>query len=115
MWSTGPWGAPGALAPAVDGPPAAIVLEPVQGEGGVRPVPPGYLPAGRRAADTVGALLVLDEIQSGIGRTGAWFGYQHEHIGGGVTPDVVTLAKGLGGGIPVGALVAFGEGPATLL
>jgi acetylornithine/N-succinyldiaminopimelate aminotransferase len=110
-----PFGDAEALAAAVDERTAAIVLEPVQGEGGVRPVPRGYLAAARRAADSAGALLVLDEIQSGVGRTGAWFAHQHEHLGGGVAPDVVTLAKGLGGGIPVGALVAFGEGPATLL
>jgi acetylornithine/N-succinyldiaminopimelate aminotransferase len=110
-----PFGDPEALADAVDERTAAIVLEPVQGEGGVRSAPPGYLPAARRAADASGALLVLDEIQTGVGRTGAWFAHQHDHLGGGVRPDVVTLAKGLGGGIPVGALVAFGEGPATLL
>ncbi|HYJ76770.1 MAG TPA: acetylornithine transaminase [Kineosporiaceae bacterium] len=110
-----PFGDVEALAAAVDERTAAIVLEPVQGEGGVRPVPRGYLAAARRAAASAGALLVLDEIQSGVGRTGAWFAHQHEHLGGGVAPDVVTLAKGLGGGIPVGALVAFGEGPATLL
>jgi acetylornithine aminotransferase len=110
-----PFGDAEALAAAVDERTAAIVLEPVQGEGGVRPVPRGYLAAARRAADSAGALLVLDEIQSGVGRTGAWFAHQHEHLGGGVAPDVVTLAKGLGGGIPVGALVAFGKGPATLL
>jgi acetylornithine/N-succinyldiaminopimelate aminotransferase len=94
---------------------AAVVLEPVQGEAGVRPAPPGYLPAARRAADAAGALLVLDEVQTGVGRTGAWFAHQHAHLGGGVRPDAVTVAKGLGGGIPVGALVAFGDGPATLL
>ncbi len=110
-----PFGDADALAGAVDERVAAVVLEPVQGEAGVRPAPPGYLPAARRVADAAGALLVLDEVQSGVGRTGAWFAHQHRHIGGGVRPDVVTLAKGLGGGIPVGALVAFGEGPATLL
>jgi acetylornithine/N-succinyldiaminopimelate aminotransferase len=110
-----PFGDTGALAAAVDDRVAAIVLEPVQGEAGVRPVPPGYLPAARRLADEAGALLVLDEIQSGVGRTGAWFAHQHAHLGGGVLPDVVTVAKGLGGGIPIGAVVAFGDGPATLL
>ena len=110
-----PFGDPDALGAAVDDTVAAIVLEPVQGEAGVRVAPPGYLPAARRAADTAGALLVLDEIQTGVGRTGAWFGHQHGHLGGGVRPDVVTVAKGLGGGIPIGAVVAFGEGPATLL
>jgi acetylornithine/N-succinyldiaminopimelate aminotransferase len=114
-----PFGDADALRGAVDERTAAIVLEPVQGEGGVRLAPPGYLPAARHLADSAGALLVLDEIQTGVGRTGAWFAHQHEHLGGPpgtrVRPDVVTLAKGLGGGIPVGAVVAFGEGPATLL
>jgi acetylornithine/N-succinyldiaminopimelate aminotransferase len=110
-----PYGDAGALADAVDERVAAVVLEPVQGEAGVRPAPPGYLLRARAAADAAGALLVLDEVQSGIGRTGAWFAHQHHHLGGGMRPDVVTLAKGLGAGIPVGALVAFGEGPASLL
>jgi acetylornithine/N-succinyldiaminopimelate aminotransferase len=110
-----PFGDADALADAVDEGVAAVVLEPVQGEAGVRPAPPGYLPAARKAADAAGALLVLDEVQSGVGRTGAWFAHQHAHLGGGIRPDVVTLAKGLAGGIPIGALVAFGEGPATLL
>jgi acetylornithine aminotransferase len=110
-----PFGDADALADAVDERTAAIVLEPIQGEGGVRLAPPGYLPAARRAADAAGALLVLDEIQTGVGRTGAWFAHQHDHLGGGIRPDVVPLAKGLGGGIPVGALVAFGEGPGSLL
>jgi acetylornithine aminotransferase len=110
-----PFGDAQALADAVTEATAAVVLEPVQGEAGVRPAPSGYLPAARKATDAAGALLVLDEIQSGVGRTGAWFAHQHEHTGGGVRPDVVTLAKGLAGGIPIGAVVAFGEGPATLL
>jgi acetylornithine/N-succinyldiaminopimelate aminotransferase len=118
-----PFGDAEALVSAVDERTAAIVLEPIQGEGGIRLAPCGYLPAARRAADAAGALLVLDEIQTGVGRTGAWFAHQHDHLGGPpesppgtiVRPDVVTLAKGLGGGIPVGAVVAFGEGPASLL
>jgi acetylornithine/N-succinyldiaminopimelate aminotransferase len=114
-----PFGDAEALADAVGAGTAAVVLEPIQGEAGVRPAPAGYLQVARRAADAAGALLVLDEVQTGIGRTGAWFAHQHQYIGGPpetrVRPDVVTLAKGLGGGIPVGALVAFGEGPATLL
>jgi acetylornithine/N-succinyldiaminopimelate aminotransferase len=114
-----PFGDPDAVTAAVDDRVAAVVLEPIQGEAGVRPAPPGYLASARKAADAAGALLVLDEVQSGVGRTGAWFAHQHEHIGGPaesrVRPDAVTLAKGLGGGIPIGALVAFGEGPATLL
>ncbi len=110
-----PFGDGAALRDAVGPGTAAVVLEPVQGEGGVRPAPPGYLAAARAAADDAGALLVLDEVQSGIGRTGAWFAHQLPEVGGGVRPDVVTLAKGLGGGIPVGAVVAFGSGTASLL
>lgn len=84
---------------------AAVVLEPIQGEGGVIPAPPGYLPQAQQAAADAGALFILDEVQTGVGRTGAWFAHQHE----GLTPDVVTLAKGLGGGLPIGATIAFGE------
>ncbi|WP_090030552.1 acetylornithine transaminase [Cellulomonas marina] len=94
---------------------AGLVVEPVQGEAGVRPLPAGWLAAARRLTAEHGALLVLDEVQSGMGRTGRWFAHQHPHLGGGVVPDVVTLAKGLGGGFPVGALVALGEHAATLL
>lgn len=94
---------------------AAFVVEPVQGEAGVRPLPPGYLALARRLTTEAGALLVLDEIQTGVGRTGSWFAYQQPEIGGGIVPDVVTLAKGLGGGFPVGAVIAYGEGTATLL
>jgi len=99
------------LANAVDNQVAAVFLEPTQGEGGVIPAPAGYLAAARRACDNAGALLVLDEIQSGIGRTGAWFAHQAE----GVTPDVVTLAKGLGGGLPIGATIGFGEAGTALV
>ncbi|MCK0116559.1 acetylornithine transaminase [Isoptericola sp. S6320L] len=94
---------------------AALVVEPVQGEAGVRALPAGYLALGRRLTSAAGALLVLDEVQTGMGRTGAWFAFQQPEIGGGVVPDVVTLAKGLGGGFPVGAVVALGERAATLL
>ena len=100
---------------AARGPVAALVVEPVQGEAGVRPLPAGYLAHARRLTSEAGALLVLDEVQSGIGRVGAWFAHQLPEIGGGVVPDVVTLAKGLGGGFPVGAVIAFGERPAALL
>lgn len=111
-----PYGDVTALQRAVDTSVAAIVLEPVQGEAGVRPAPPGYLEAAREIATGAGALLVLDEVQTGVGRTGAWFGHQHPRLGGpGVQPDVVTLAKGLGGGMPIGAVVALGERAATLL
>ncbi|UFU05068.1 acetylornithine transaminase [Ruania halotolerans] len=94
---------------------AALVLEPLQGEAGVRPLPPGYLAAAREITHAHGALLILDEVQTGMGRTGEWMGHHHDHIGGGVVPDVITLAKGLGGGFPVGALVALTEQAATLL
>ena len=94
---------------------AALVVEPVQGEAGVRPLPEGYLAHARRLTSGAGALLVLDEVQTGIGRTGSWFAFQQPEIGGGVVPDVVTVAKGLGGGFPVGAAIAFGERAATLL
>ncbi len=94
-----------ALATAVDDRTAAVILEPVQGEGGVIAPPPGYLAAARAACDRVGALLILDEVQTGVGRTGTWFAYQAE----GIEPDVITLAKGLAGGMPIGAVVAFGR------
>ena len=100
-----PYGDEAALARAVDTTVAAVFLEPTQGEGGVIPAPTGYLAAARRVCDDNGALLVLDEIQSGIGRTGAWFAYQREQA----IPDVLTLAKGLGGGLPIGACVGFGD------
>jgi acetylornithine aminotransferase len=100
-----PYGDEAALVNAVDSDVAAVFLEPTQGEGGVIPAPEGYLRAARRACDDTGALLVLDEIQSGIGRTGAWFAHQQEQI----LPDVLTLAKGLGGGLPIGVCVGFGD------
>ncbi|MFJ8148419.1 acetylornithine transaminase [Streptomyces sp. NPDC096094] len=101
-----PYGDPQALAAAVTEETALVVIEPIQGENGVVVPPPGYLKAARAITAATGALLVLDEVQTGIGRTGHWFEYQaHE----GVLPDVVTLAKGLGGGLPLGATVAFGR------
>ncbi len=105
-----PYGEEAALAAAVDGDVAAVFLEPTLGEGGVIPPPHGYLRAVRRACDEAGALLVLDEIQSGIGRTGAWFAHQDE----GILPDVLTLAKGLGGGLPIGACIGFGDAGSAL-
>jgi acetylornithine aminotransferase len=94
---------------------AALVLEPIQGEAGVRPLPAGYLALARELTSAAGALLALDEVQTGMGRTGAWLAHHHDHLGGGIAPDVVTLAKGLGGGFPIGAVVAYGERAATLL
>ncbi|EFC79316.1 acetylornithine transaminase [Parafrankia sp. EUN1f] len=104
-----PYGDAQALAEAVSERTAAVFLEPTLGEGGVVAPPPGYLAAARAACDEHGALLVLDEVQSGIGRTGAWFAHQTA----GVVPDVITLAKGLGGGLPIG--VCIGIGAAGLL
>lgn len=101
-----PYGDAQALAAAVTEDTAMVVIEPIQGENGVVVPPPGYLKAARAITAATGSLLVLDEVQTGIGRTGHWFEYQaHE----GVLPDVVTLAKGLGGGLPLGATVAFGR------
>jgi acetylornithine/N-succinyldiaminopimelate aminotransferase len=90
-----------ALAAAVDERTCAVMLEPVQGEGGVNPAPAGYLTEVRRLCDEREALLILDEVQTGLGRTGRWFGF--EHAGDGVRPDVVTMAKALGNGVPIGA------------
>jgi predicted acetylornithine/succinylornithine family transaminase len=90
-----------ALASAVDDRTCAVMLEAVQGEGGVNPAPPGYLAEVRRICDEREALLIVDEVQTGLGRTGRWFGF--EHAGDGVRPDVVTLAKALGNGVPIGA------------
>ena len=100
-----PYGDAAALREAVREDCAAVFLEPCQGEAGVVPAPAGYLQAARDACDSAGALLVLDEIQSGIGRTGRWFAHQQD----GVRPDVLTLAKGLGGGLPIGACIGLGE------
>ncbi|MDQ1699377.1 MAG: acetylornithine/N-succinyldiaminopimelate aminotransferase [Frankiaceae bacterium] len=99
-----PYGDADALAAAVDDQTAAVVLEPTLGEAGVVPPPDGYLQTARAICDANGALLVIDEIQSAIGRTGAWFAHQRD----GIVPDVVTLAKGLGGGLPIGACLATG-------
>jgi acetylornithine/N-succinyldiaminopimelate aminotransferase len=90
---------------------AAIVVEPVQGEAGVRPAPPGFLAGLRRLADENGCLLLFDEIQTGMGRTGTLFAYQRE----GVVPDVMTLAKALGNGIPIGAMLTTAEIAAALV
>jgi len=105
-----PYGDAAALCSTVGAWTAAVVLEPVLGEGGVVPAPDGYLAAARRVTREHGALLVLDEVQTGIGRTGAWFAHQSV----GVEPDVLTLAKGLGGGLPVSACLAFGDAAGLL-
>ncbi len=93
------WGDLDALRGAVDGSVAAVLIEPVQGEGGVNPAPAGYLAGIRRVCDEIGALMIVDEIQTGFARTGRWFGFEHDQV----APDVVTLAKAMGNGVPVGA------------
>ncbi|ALG08112.1 acetylornithine transaminase [Kibdelosporangium phytohabitans] len=100
-----PYGDAAALESAVDGNTAAFIVEPIQGEQGVVVPPEGYLQAAREITAKHGALLILDEVQTGIGRLGTWFAFQQV----GVIPDVVTLAKGLGGGLPLGACLAFGD------
>jgi acetylornithine aminotransferase len=100
-----PYGDVAALRGAVTEQTAAVFVEPTLGEGGVVPAPPGYLRAVRDICDATGALLIVDEVQSGIGRTGQWFACQGE----GVRPDVITLAKGLGGGLPIGACIGIGS------
>ncbi|HEX3706008.1 MAG TPA: acetylornithine transaminase [Mycobacteriales bacterium] len=105
-----PYGDAAALAAAVDDATAAVFLEPTLGEAGVVTPPVGYLKAARAACDAAGALLVIDEVQGGVGRTGKWFAHQHE----GIVPDIVTVAKGLGGGLPVGACIAVGEAAEAL-
>ncbi|MFN8102503.1 MAG: acetylornithine transaminase [Mycobacterium sp.] len=99
-----PYGDAAALRAAVSDETAAVFLEPIMGEGGVVVPPSGYLAAAREITAAHGALLVLDEVQTGIGRTGTFFAHQHD----GITPDVITLAKGLGGGLPIGACIGVG-------
>lgn len=106
-----PFGDVPALEAAMDDSVAALVVEPIQGEAGVRPLPDGYLAAARELTSAHGSLLVVDEVQTGVGRTGSWFA----HARHGVVPDVLTVAKGLGGGLPIGAVVAFGTRAAHLL
>ena len=93
-----------ALEQAIDDRVAALFVEPIKGEAGVIPLPDGFLAAARELTSRHGALLIVDEIQTGAGRTGAWFAFQHE----GITPDAITVAKGIGGGFPIGALITFG-------
>jgi len=100
-----------ALREAVDDSTAALFVEPIQGEAGVRELSDDYLRVAREVTSRHGALLVLDEIQTGVGRTGDWFAHQRA----GVVPDAMTLAKGLGGGVPIGALVTFGSPVTGLL
>jgi len=88
----------------------AIIVEPIQAEGGIVVAPPGYLAGLRRLCDDTGTMLIFDEVQTGIGRTGMWFGHQHDEV----TPDAMTLAKGLGGGVPIGAMVCTERAAAGL-
>ena len=99
-----PYGNVDALAAAVTGETAAVFLEPIMGEGGVVVPPEGYLAAAREITSRHGALLAVDEVQTGVGRTGVFYAHQHD----GITPDIVTLAKGLGAGLPIGACLAVG-------
>jgi len=101
----------GALTAAIGDDVAAFFIEPIQGEAGVKPLTHEYLVAARELCDAHGVLLVADEVQTGIGRTGTWLAMQAH----GVMPDVVTLAKGLGGGFPIGAVVAFGAKAGSML
>ena len=93
------WGDLAALEAAIDPSVSAVIIEPVQGEGGVNIAPNGYLEGIRRLCDDRGLLMIIDEVQTGFSRTGRWFGFEHS----GVVPDVVTIAKGMGNGFPVGA------------
>jgi acetylornithine/N-succinyldiaminopimelate aminotransferase len=94
-----------ALEAALDDRVAALFVEPIKGEAGVIDLPEGYLQAARALTEKHGALLIIDEIQTGAGRTGEWFAFQHA----GITPDAITVAKGIGGGFPIGALITFGH------
>ena len=101
-----------ALAAAMGPDVAALIIEPIQGEAGVRELPEGYIAQARELTRAAGALLIIDEVQTGMGRCGAWMA--HHLLAPGVVPDVVTLAKGLGGGIPIGAVVASGAAASLL-
>ena len=100
-----PYGDIGALRRAVTKKTAMVIIEPIMGEAGVVVPPPEYISAIREICHATGALMVLDCVQTGIGRTGSWFGYEYA----GITPDVITLGKGLGGGLPLAAMIACGE------
>jgi acetylornithine aminotransferase len=100
-----PYGDIKALARKVNHRTAMVIIEPIMGEAGVIVPSSGYLKAAREICDRKGALLVFDCVQTGMGRTGNWFGFEHE----GIKPDVITLAKGLGGGLPLGAMIAMGR------
>jgi acetylornithine aminotransferase len=105
-----PYGDIKALRRAVTYRTAMVILEPILGEAGVVVPPSGYLKAAREICDAKGALLVIDAVQTGMGRTGSWFGYEDE----GIKPDMITVAKGLGGGLPLGAMIALGRSASLL-
>lgn len=105
-----PFGDREAVLQAVDDRTAAVLVEPIQGEGGVRPTPPGFLRFLRETCDARGALLLLDEIQCGVGRTGRLYAHQAEEV----VPDVLATAKGLGGGLPIAAWLARGDAATAL-
>jgi acetylornithine aminotransferase len=100
-----PYGEIEAMRKSVTKKTAMVIIEPIMGEAGVIVPPPDYLQQLRDLCDDKGALLVIDAVQTGMGRTGDWFGYEYS----GITPDVITLAKGLGGGLPLGAMIALGK------
>lgn len=100
-----PYGHVRSLKRAVTRRTAMVILEPIMGEAGVVVPPSGYLKAAREVCDAYGALLVIDAVQTGMGRTGQWFGYEDE----GIQPDIITIAKGIGGGLPLGAMIAIGR------
>lgn len=100
-----PYGEIEAMRKAVTKKTAMVIIEPIMGEAGVIVPPADYLQQLRALCDDTGALLVIDAVQTGMGRTGDWFGYEYS----GITPDVITLAKGLGGGLPLGAMIALGK------
>ena len=104
-----PYGDIQALKRSVNARTAMVILEPIMGEAGVVVPPSGYLKAAREICNQTGALLVIDAVQTGMGRTGTWFGFEDE----GIKPDVITIAKGLGGGLPLAAMI--GLGPAARL
>ena len=91
------------------GPVAAVIMELIQGEAGVRPLGADYVKKARQMCDRNNALLIIDEVQTGMGRTGSWFAFQREDLSGGITPDIVTFAKGVAGGFPMGGMIAFGK------
>ena len=99
-----PYGDIESMRRAVNKKTAMVIIEPILGEAGVIVPPAGYLQGVREICDATGALMVMDCVQTGMGRTGDWFGYEYS----GITPDVITLAKGLGGGLPLGAMIALG-------